>query len=116
MVDRDRQLDSVRRVLATWRDEARVVDQHVDARTLRRELVGEAANRGEAGEIGEGDVGGGLRLGGNEALRGLGAGAVAADHHYPHPALGEAQRRVEPDPGAGAGDDGDGAMAIGISG
>ena len=53
MVDRDGQLVAVLGQLKVRADQPRVVDQHIDARVLCEDCLGELAHRGEAGEIGE---------------------------------------------------------------
>ena len=108
VVDGDRQLVAVLGQLKAGADQPGIVDQHVDARVVREDCLGEPAHCGEAGEIGEraGDPWRARPLG-DEPSRPLGAAGIAADQHDLQPVAGEAERGMQSDPGAGAGNDGD---------
>ena len=89
MVDREGQLEPVKRKSVPTRHQPSIVDEQADP------------------------VGAGTLT--DEPARRFGPGAVATDHDDPHAGMSKAERGIKPDPGAGSGDDCDPCGSVGVT-
>ena len=108
MIDREGQLETVRRKPVVRRKQAGIVDEHIEPVVPGQDLVGQPAHVAEPRKIGERDLDP-IRPGtlGHQPTRRLGPPAVAARHDDPHSDAGKANRSVQPDAGTRPGDDRD---------
>ena len=108
MVDREGQLEPVKRKPVVPRHQPGIVDEQIDPVVRGQDFVCQPAHFGKARKIGQQDVdsiGAGM-LADKSPCR-LGPGAVATDHDDSHSDADEAEHRVEPDTRTRPGDDRD---------